>query len=139
MRLFLFLLLAACSSETGGPKVTTVGSTGSGGNGSGGSGGACTSDNGMLRGTARLTDDPLLTPEQEVAYGALIRVQSAAGGEPVQVMADAEGNYQVELAAGNYQVEAEHETQCSTEQPVDVEIVACEELEQDLLLDACFG
>ena len=123
MRWFWFVLVVGCAPEQPEPTVTTT---------SGGAGGHCTNDRGFVTGTARL-------PENLAADGARLSFAPAGGGSPIQAQADAEGNYEIELPAGDYQLEANHDTQCSTTDPVAVAVTACGTTEQDLLLDLCFG
>ncbi|HZO11600.1 MAG TPA: hypothetical protein VFB62_00025 [Polyangiaceae bacterium] len=125
MRWLWFVVVLGCAPEQPEPTVTTT-SAGTGGQA------GCTSDRGFVRGTAWL-------PENLPADGARLSFAPAAGGTPIQAQADAEGKYEIELPAGDYQLEANHDTQCSTTDPVAVEVTACGSVERDLLLDLCFG
>lgn len=121
-----FVLAAAlgCAPEQPDPTVTTT-SVGTGGQA------GCTSDRGFVSGTARLS-------ENDPADGARLSFAPSSGGTPIQAQADAQGHYEIELPADSYELEANHDTQCSSE-PVNVDVTACGSIEQDLLLDLCFG
>ena len=61
------------------------------------------------------------------------------GGDVFSLPATSEGRYEVSVSPGRYQISAESDWGCLSDPNPEVEVQACEEVQADLLMYACFG
>jgi len=86
----------------------------------------CASTTGTLTGTLRIGNEP---------RGGAIAILSQVGEIPLQVMANGEGVYSVELEAGSWSVTGEEGAYCTTTAPISTVVSACETTVVDLTLE----
>ncbi len=78
--------------------------------------------------------------EGENPYGSAIVKVTPEGGEPIDVSADLQGLYEVELSPGDYEVGAADDIGgCFTENDLSVSVEACGSHEINPVMSECFG
>jgi hypothetical protein len=88
--------------------------------------------------TGELIGD-ILDIEGGLHVGSTVVYIYPEGEDRYSLPATSEGSYEVSLAPGHYRVGAESEWGCSTDIEPEVDVIACEEVRADLLMDLCFG